>query len=44
VWHTIFTLFKEKGEEGQSKKIICKKNGKKKKQVNLVLTGTHKKG
>jgi hypothetical protein len=33
VWHTIFTIFKEKGEEGQTKKIICKKNGKKEKQV-----------
>jgi hypothetical protein len=31
VWHTIFTLFKGKGEEGQSKKIICKKNGKEEK-------------
>jgi hypothetical protein len=38
VWHTIFTLLKEKGEEGQTKKIICKKNGKKEKQV----TGVHR--
>jgi hypothetical protein len=36
VWHTIFTIFKEKGEEGQ-KIIVCKKNRKKKKQVTGAL-------
>jgi hypothetical protein len=30
MWHTVFTILKEKGEEGQNKKIFCKKNGKKK--------------
>ncbi len=34
------TIFKRKGEEGQTKKIICKKNGKKEKQVKWC-SGTH---
>jgi hypothetical protein len=28
MWHTVSTIFKKKGEEGQTKKIICKKKGK----------------
>ncbi len=25
MWHTVSTIFKRKGEEGQNKKIFCKK-------------------
>jgi hypothetical protein len=38
VWHTVFTIFKRKGEERQTKKINLQKNGKKDKQV----TGAHR--
>jgi hypothetical protein len=44
MWHTVSTIFKRKGEEGQNKKYFAeKKMERRKSKVNLVLTGTHKK-
>jgi hypothetical protein len=42
VWHTVFTLFKRKGEKGQNKKYFAKKMERRKSKL-LVLTGTHQK-
>ncbi len=40
MWHTIFTIFKRKVKKDRTKKIICKKNGKKEKQVTGVYSHT----
>jgi hypothetical protein len=42
MWHTVYTILKGKGEEGQNQKIVCKKNGKKKKQVTGAQAHTRK--
>jgi hypothetical protein len=42
MWHTVFTILKEKGEEGQNKKYFAKKMERRKSKLQALKARTRK--